>query len=367
MEQFRSENGLLRIGGEESEMSLRKETLCRAALVALVILNVASPSVASAQAEAETKEQRAEALFSSARQLLELRQYPLACPKLEQSQQLDPAVGTLLYLAFCYEMTDRFALAWRTYRAAEAGARAQGQGERVKLARLRASLLEPKLALVRVEAACPLTDVAISLDEAQLSSQELERGVRLEPGRHRLRLRSRHLLAYEAVFEVRSGEESVVPLDCKNVEKLTRVEPGSATRRDVSKSNAYGHSKVGSESDHGGAVRRLLGFASGTIGVVALGIGTVYALDSAHKSEDAEKYRRSGTDIYDEPGFTLNREALESRSMAIVGFVVSGVALGGATVLLWPRSPAKGRGQSQSRGIRFAISPQSFHLATQWN
>src|SRR5438034_1147130 len=76
--------------------------------------------LATAPARAQSSEAKAaaEASFEEARQLVLAGHFAEACPKLEASQRLDPAPGTELNLADCYEKTDRFASAWGMFQQA---------------------------------------------------------------------------------------------------------------------------------------------------------------------------------------------------------------------------------------------------------
>ena len=60
----------------------------------------------------------AEVLFDQGRKLMGQQRYEEAAHKLEQSESLDPGVGTLLNLADCYVHLGRTASAWATYRSA---------------------------------------------------------------------------------------------------------------------------------------------------------------------------------------------------------------------------------------------------------
>ena len=54
----------------------------------------------------------AQALFDQGRDLMRQNKHAEACPKLAESNRLDPAIGTLFHLADCYEQSGRVASAW---------------------------------------------------------------------------------------------------------------------------------------------------------------------------------------------------------------------------------------------------------------
>src|SRR4051794_15794728 len=57
----------------------------------------------------------AEVLFSDGKRLVQERNFAAACPKFEESQKLDPGLGTLYRLADCYEHVGRTASAWAAF------------------------------------------------------------------------------------------------------------------------------------------------------------------------------------------------------------------------------------------------------------
>ena len=65
---------------------------------------------------------KATELFNKADAFRAVGKYEDACPLLEESQKLDPQVGTQLYLADCYEQTGRLRLAYDAFRDYRLGA-----------------------------------------------------------------------------------------------------------------------------------------------------------------------------------------------------------------------------------------------------
>ena len=105
---------------------LRSRALVRGSLL-LALLSIPLPALADA-----TPEDRASAdqLYNDAAKLMTAKNYAEACPKLGASQRLDPAIGTLLKLGFCFTYTGQTASAWASFNDAEAMARKAGDRPR---------------------------------------------------------------------------------------------------------------------------------------------------------------------------------------------------------------------------------------------
>ena len=109
--------------------------LLRAMLGAAVAACSLSPRIARADDEAAT----AQALFDQATALKANEDWAGACPKFESSYRLDPALGTLLNLANCFEKLGKIASAWARWEEAYQWATKNGddRAEYAKTQRLR--------------------------------------------------------------------------------------------------------------------------------------------------------------------------------------------------------------------------------------
>jgi hypothetical protein len=125
-------------------------SLATALLFALHVSPADAQSATAGGSSAGTKA-AAEALFIEARQRMDARDYSAACDKFAESERLDPAAGTLLNLADCYERDGKLASAWVTFREAASAAEREGRQQWGEQATARAALLEAHLPTLSVE------------------------------------------------------------------------------------------------------------------------------------------------------------------------------------------------------------------------
>jgi hypothetical protein len=128
----------------------------------------------------------AEGLFQQARELVKQGRYDEACPKLAESQRLDPKLGTLLNLAVCHEKQGRTASAWGEYSSAAGIARREGQREREEFARKQLAALEKQLSHVVLQLSGPVPGLQITLDDQPLTVAVVGVPLPIDPGVHRL-------------------------------------------------------------------------------------------------------------------------------------------------------------------------------------
>jgi len=127
----------------------------------------------------------AQALFEQARDDMKRGAYPAACPKLEESQRLDPSNGTLLNLVLCEEATGRVASAW--LHVHDLADRLPADDDRRPIAERKLAALSsrvPRLA-VRLEPTVP-AGTRVLLDDIELRPSSLGVAIPIDPGSHKL-------------------------------------------------------------------------------------------------------------------------------------------------------------------------------------
>jgi hypothetical protein len=111
-----------------------------------------------------TPAQQAEALFQRARALLKADVPADACPLLEKSHALDPALGTLMNLADCEERINHFVAAYMHFNDAAAWAERTHEAQRLNIARSRASALKPRLSWIALSTQAPMRALHVKVN-----------------------------------------------------------------------------------------------------------------------------------------------------------------------------------------------------------
>jgi hypothetical protein len=134
----------------------------------------------------------AEALYRQARELMNEGRHAEACPKLAESQRLDPATGTLLNLAACHEAMGKLATAWLEYGEGLLSARRDQREDRVRFVEERLKELEPRLSMltVTVDQAADVPELEIRLNGALIGAAARGVPAPVDPGTHVIEARA---------------------------------------------------------------------------------------------------------------------------------------------------------------------------------
>jgi serine/threonine-protein kinase len=321
-------------------MQLR--TLSLAALSLAGALSSARP--ASAQANASGKA-AAESLFDQGVKLMKAAKYDEACPTLEESQRVDPGVGTLLYLGECYEKVGRTASAWATFREAGSLATTSNQAERAKIAGERAARLEPKLAYVKLTVTpdtLNVPGVTVKIGAAEIHPGLQGVSTPVDPGPQRVEVTAPGYDTYTITVNVEAAgryEVVVPPLHAADhpappaaVAPAVAAEPAAPPpappSADVEPAPAAHSSPL-----------KTVGIVVGAAGIVGIGFGTYFGVRAINKNHDAEQACPttvcSTADDYD-----LSKQAKDAATASTIAFAVGGAALA-AGVVLFVTAPKK--------------------------
>ncbi|AKU96121.1 hypothetical protein AKJ09_02785 [Labilithrix luteola] len=122
---------------------------------AALLVTALSVTVATTPAVAHAQTSQADALFTQGRELLEKGNYKEACTKLQQSEELAPAIGTLLNLGYCWEQLGRMRSAMEAYSEAQILSQKSGDTKRTAFAKERFEAVSPKVMKLEVKVTDP--------------------------------------------------------------------------------------------------------------------------------------------------------------------------------------------------------------------
>lgn len=166
----------------------------------------------SARAATPEEQRLAQALFDDGRRLMDAGAYAEACPKLAESQRLDPGGGTLLNLAICYEGEGKLATAKAHYADALAQAQKDRRKDREDIARTRMERLEGKVPRVTVvvPAASDVPGLSVRLDRLELPRVAWGVATEVDPGAHVVEASVPGRAPWSATLAVDPAEDKVV-------------------------------------------------------------------------------------------------------------------------------------------------------------
>lgn len=307
--------------------------------VACVMLSAATG--AHAQPKAVSDADRAETLFREALALEDAHKFKEACKKFEESQNLDPATGTLMNLARCHERNEQYVLAYEEYRKVAEDARRDAQGERASLAKERANELESKIGKLEFNPGAAPRLSTVSVDNKLWHREALERPITVDKGAHRVIF----------IYDNNTQKDTSVTVEAGMIAKVVIPTPHEP---DAPKTVVVALPPPSPKDGSDGV--STAGWIVGGVGVAGVAAGAVFGLMAIGKKSDVDKGCDANRMCSTPESLGAVESAKSSATLSTIGFIAGGTLIAaGAALVLWPRDdkPQPGR-----RGnARLQLSP----------
>lgn len=254
----------------EEDINARMRPPFRSSLFVLAALGavLGSPKAARADDDAAA----AQALFDEATALKSKDDWAGACPKFESSYKLDPALGTLLNLANCFEKIGKIASAWARWEEAYQWA-TKNNDDRAEYAKNNRDALAPRLPKLKIAVTNPVAALSIERDTAGVLPAMYGSSLPVDPGEHTVFVKRGDEVLKTEKIKVAEAQSAEVALDLAAIEKAA---PPPKPKKDVV---VVGPSPT----------LRKVGWgvgATGLAGVLAAGVIEIYALSRKSLADD---------------------------------------------------------------------------------
>lgn len=312
-------------------------------------------SLPAAASPAEGDRAMAQSLFEDGRRLMAAGDYASACPKLAESQALDPSGGTLLNLALCHEKQGQLATAWSDFKEALSVARRDNRADRFDVAQTHLATLEPQVPWLTIRVERQKPEQQVLLDGAPVRAAAWGTPIAVDPGPHRLESTAAGYAEWTGPLEMAVAQRKTVVIPELGVDTAAGSTPPRS--EDGAKTPAV--------AEEGGRSNALGWVLLGT-GVAALGVGTYFGVAALSTQNDAEKECPTPQTCTSK-GVDLSNDAQAQAWASNIGIGVGivGVAVGSVLLLTAPASAKAGAARAISGPLRVSASSRGGELSLQ--
>ena len=241
-------------------------------------------------AHGQTSEAVAESLYQDGKRYLQVEDYNHACPRLAQSYKIDPAGGTVLLLAICYEQQGKLASAWARYNDALALAKRDALEDRERRAREGLETVEPKLSYIKLtldSTSRGIVGLTLSIDGTELPAISDTR-LPIDPGIHQLIIRAPNHEDWKTEINV-GGPADVKDVWVPALRSETRVSTAPLSpARSASALPVAANSMTTTEGVSHAEARRSA-YVIGGAGIAAIGVGSYFGFRAIKLNHDANQ------------------------------------------------------------------------------
>jgi serine/threonine-protein kinase len=299
-----------------------------------VISSVVAALVTGSGAASAGDEAAATVLFNDAKRLIAAGKFAEACPKFEESQRLDPGIGTQFNLADCYERIGRSAAAWALFQDVAAASRSAGQAQRARVADQRAAKLEPKLSKLTIVAPKGVTGLEVRRNGELLGGVLWGNAIPVDPGSYTIEASAPGRKKWSSVTTVAGNADQVTV----TIPELDAAEapPAAAPAAVAPAASPAPASSSPAETHDRGQTQRTIALITAGAGLVGVAVGSVFGIESfsKHSTYTQECVGSQCTAA----GVSDHDSAVSAGTVSTIAFVAGGalVAVGG---VLWFTAP----------------------------
>ncbi len=279
--------------------------------LALLCSLAATARVSAAQPTAN-KAALAETLFREGRKLMTAGKFREACPKLAESQRIDPQIGTLINLAACHDGEGKTATAWAEYTDAATQATRAGRADHESVARRKGGEIQARLSRIVLAAGRPTAGLVVTLDGERLGNGVLGTPLPVDPGAHAIKAEAPGRVPWSTTVDVRPGPatQTVSLPDLALAPALAATGPVESAPVPVSDRIAEPTTPSRSVSP--------LAWVSGGLALTGIGLGTYFGLRAFSKNDAASMACKN--DICDAAGMELDSQGRTAATVSTVAF-----------------------------------------------
>ncbi len=297
----------------------------------------------------------AQVLFDDGKRLMTQERWSEACPKLQESQRLAPAIGTEYNLADCLEHQGKLASSWAAFLEVVDLTHKRGETQREQAAKGRATALAPRLGKLTIQVPARAPGLEVLRDGESLPPEVWGVAVPVDAGDHRVEARAPGRVAWSSTVRTADGATATT-----NVPDLVPAPPSATSDAPTPApaASGSGSSPTPAPPDTGSADHTAALIVLGSA-VVLAGVGVAGVLEHASNvsnynadptcpSIDSSTRPAQCTDYVDQAN-TWN-------TVGIVGFVAGGAALV-TGVTLWLLTPTHPTSTATRSSPGFACAP----------
>lgn len=306
------------------------------------------PPSSSSQGVAPAGEERRTALYRAASEAAAAGRWAEAKAQLTEALAIRSSPKVLYELGQAEEQLGQVASALGDYVRALEGARAAGESDVVAAAEQARAAVEARVPHVRVVVSGPGAGAASATLDGKPAV--LGAAIALDPGTHALVVSAPG--AREVTTSVAIGER-------QQLDVPVRLEAAAPVAAPAGAGASVGASPPAPAAS-GGSSWRTVSLVVAGVGVVGLGVGAGFGVESMSKHSDAQK-ACPGATCADASGAGLWRDAVSAGNVSTAAFVVGGVLLAGGAVF-WLVAP----GASDGSAAQVGVGPGSVQVRGVW-